>query len=52
MMSGDCAMMVSRSLTCFSGLKPASVTAITSIPIAANWVCRPLICARLQSLPP
>ena len=51
MMSGFCASTVSMSLTCLSGLKPASVTAITSIPISTNLALRPWICACDQSLP-
>ena len=33
-------MTVSMSATCFSGLKPASVTAMTSMPISANCAFR------------
>ena len=48
---GFCAITVSRSETCLSGLKPASVVATTSIPIFSNCAFKPSICAWLQSLP-
>ena len=52
MMSGFLPMTVSMSETCLSGLKFASVTAMTSIPSLANWSFSPAICAVAQSLPP
>ena len=45
MMFGFCAITVSMSDTCLSGLKPASVTAITSMPMLANCAFSPSICA-------
>ena len=52
MMLGFCAITVSMSDTCFSGLKPASVTAMTSMPILSNCAFSPAIWAWDQSLPP
>ena len=50
MMFGFCAITVSMSETCLSGLKPASVTATTSMPISPNcafspsiWATRPVV---------
>ena len=52
MMLGFCASTVSMSDTCFSDLKPASVTAMTLMPITPNCARRACTWARDQSLPP
>jgi hypothetical protein len=51
MMFGLRARIVSMSETWVSGWKPASVSAMTSIPIFPNWSRRPAICAADQSSP-
>jgi hypothetical protein len=45
MMSGLLAMTVSMPATCFSGSKPASVTATTSTPSASNRAFGAASCA-------
>ncbi|MDI2023281.1 hypothetical protein PJL18_03829 [Paenarthrobacter nicotinovorans] len=52
MTSGSCVMTVSISETCLSGLKFASVVAMTLMPSFSNSLLRPLTWAVAQSLPP
>ena len=52
MMSGFLVITVSRSETCLSGLKLASVVATISMPSLSNCALSPAIWALAQSLPP